>query len=345
MRAPDGAEAGPLVVVAPDSFKGTLSAGQVAEAMAAGVRSAGGRAMVLPLADGGEGTLETLASALGGDRRLIEVAGPLGERVTAPLLLIGGPGGGTGAGETVAVVETASAAGLTLVPADRRDAERASTYGVGQLLVAAARLGARRILLGAGGSATTDGGAGALAAIEGAGGLGSARIEVLCDVQTPFEQAAIVFGPQKGADDAAVRRLTDRLAQLARRLPRDPTGVPRTGAAGGLSGGLWAQCDARLVSGIDTVLDVLAMDGALAGAAAVLTGEGRLDRQSLAGKAIAGLARRARAAGVPLHAVVGGNELTATELAELGVASVTEAGDPTAIEEAARRCVARIGAG
>jgi glycerate kinase len=318
--------------------------------MAAGVRAAGGRPRVLPLADGGEGTLQTLAGALGGVRRLIRVRGPLGAPVLAPILLLEDLGG-----ERVAVLETASAAGLTLVPARRRDAERASTYGVGQLLVAAAGFGARRILLGAGGSATTDGGAGALAAIDEAGGLGAppaggaggaagepVRIEVLCDVQTPFERAAEVFGPQKGADSAAVKRLAARLGELAGRFRRDPTGVPRTGAAGGLSGGLWAQWDARLVSGIDTVLDVLGMDEALVGAAAALTGEGRLDEQSLAGKAIAGLAGRAARAGAPVHAIVGGNRLTAEQLSRLGVASAVEARTLPEIAAAARRRVAAL---
>jgi glycerate kinase len=336
---------GPVVVVAPDSFKGTFSAAEVAAAMAAGVRAAGARAVVLPLADGGEGTLEVLSGALGGARRLVLASGPLGDPVRAPVLLLDDIGG-----ERVAVVETASAAGLTLVPAQRRDAERASTYGVGQLLVAAARFGARRILLGAGGSATTDGGEGALAAIADAGELDGqgpdmVRIEVLCDVETTFERAAEVFGPQKGADEAAVRRLEARLAQLARGYRRDPTGVPRTGAAGGLSGGLWAQREAKLVSGIDAVLDVLGMDDALAGADAVLTGEGRLDGQSLAGKAIAGLARRARSAGTPLHAIVGGNVLTERQLDQLGVTSATEAGTLGDIADAARRCVAALRVG
>src|SRR5919206_583029 len=150
-----------------------------------------------------------------------------------------------------------------------------------------------------------DGGAGALAAIAAGGGLRGVRLVVLCDVTTPFERAAEVFGPQKGADPAAVVRLTARLHAQAAALPRDPRGVPRTGAAGGLSGGLWAALGAELVDGAGHVLDLVGADARLARADAAVTGEGQLDEQSFAGKLVGSLAARAHAAGVALHVVAG----------------------------------------
>ena len=221
-----------FVLVAPDSFKGTMSAVEVADALAAGVADAGFRAIRCPLADGGEGTVAVLRAALGGELRRVTVRGSLGHQVEATYLLT--------ADRTVAAVDTATANGLTLIAPAERDAERASTYGTGQLLAAAVAAGARHVLLGVGGSATTDGGAGAVTALTEAGGLRGARLTVLCDVDTAYDDAARVFAPQKGADPAAVERLTSRLVRLAGTLPRNPLGVPRTGCAGGLSGGLWA---------------------------------------------------------------------------------------------------------
>jgi glycerate kinase len=202
------------------------------------------------------------------------------------------------------------------------------------LIVAAVAAGARAILVGLGGSATTDGGAGAIAAIAAGGGLGAARLELLCDVTTPFELAASVFGPQKGADPATVRRLTGRLDEQARALARDPRGVLMTGAAGGLAGGLWSEFDARLAPGAAYVLDRLGFDRLLGGAAAVVTGEGRLDEQTAAGKAAAVVVGRAVAAGVPAHAVVGGNALTPCAWRALGLSSVCEAGTLAELEAA-----------
>ncbi len=193
-----------------------------------------------------------------------------------------------------AVIEAAAASGLHLTPAVDHSACTATTAGTGQLICAAIDARARHVLLGVGGSATTDGGAGALAAIGAAGGLRGARITVQCDVETPFEQAAAVYSPQTGALPATVDRLAQRLDNQARILPHDPRGVPKAGAAGGLSGGLWAQYDADLVSGINYMLDEQDFDALLAGVAAVITGEGRLDPQTLQGKVIHGVcARRA----------------------------------------------------
>jgi glycerate 2-kinase len=213
-----------------------------------------------------------------------------------------------------AIVETAAASGLALVAERDRDAWAASSYGTGELIADAARRGARAILLAAGGSATTDGGAGALAALaartkEAAAARGDARLIVLCDVRTPFEQAAATFAAQKGADADTTAALAARLDALAARLPRDPRGVPLTGCAGGLSGGLWAALGAQLVPGAAWVLDALAVDERLRCARAVITGEGRLDAQTAEGKLVAELAHRARrvaragAAGLPVHAL------------------------------------------
>lgn len=256
---------GSVVLLAPDSFKGTLSAPTVAAALAAGVRAAGGVPVDCPVADGGEGTAEVLATALGGRRVRREVTGPLGAPVAGWFLLTD---------DGTAVVDTATASGLHLVARAERDAYRATSAGTGELLAAAVAAGASRVLLGVGGSACTDGGAGALAALPA--GLRGAELTVLCDVRTPYEDAAEVFAPQKGADPDTVRRLTARLHRLAGQLLRDPRRLPFTGAAGGL----WAAHDARLVSGIDTVLDLFGFDARAAGADAVITGEGRLDGQT-----------------------------------------------------------------
>jgi glycerate kinase len=314
-----------VVVVAPDSFKGTFSSAAVARAIAAGLRASGARALELPIADGGDGTLDALAA--GRSWRGVDVHDPLGRTITAAFDLDG----------TTATIEAARAAGLGLVTAAERDPWAASTAGVGELIVAARDAGARTIVVGLGGSATTDGGAGAIAAITAAGGLGAARLELLCDVTTPFELAAAVFGPQKGADAAMVRRLGERLDRQAQSLPRDPRGVPMTGAAGGLAGGLWSAFDARLVPGAAYVLDRLGFDRLLAGAVAVVTGEGRLDDQTASGKAAAVVVRRAAAAGVPVHAVVGANALPAEAWRALGLRSVCEASTLAQLEAAGRR--------
>jgi glycerate kinase len=197
------------------------------------------------------------------------------------------------------------------VPEAERDAWAASTRGTGELIAAAIDAGAQVILVAVGGSATTDGGTGAVEAIEAGGGLRGAKIVVLCDVRTPFEDAARVFGPQKGADPELVERLTERLHEQAKAYPRDPRGVPMTGAAGGLSGGLWAACGATLEPGAPWVLDVLDFDARMRASHAVVTGEGKLDQQTLEGKLVGEIGTRARQAGVPLHAIVGTDALDA----------------------------------
>ncbi|HEX3975737.1 MAG TPA: glycerate kinase [Solirubrobacteraceae bacterium] len=314
------------VLVAPDSFKGTFSATEVAAAIGRGLEAAGRPIDLCPVADGGEGTLDALAAGLGAERLRAEVTDPLGRPIEAEFGLAG----------DVALVDTAAASGLGLVTEAERDAVAASTAGTGELIAAAVAEGARTVYLGVGGSATTDGGSGAIKAIERSGGIGDARLVVLCDVRTPFEDAARVFGPQKGADPDAVKRLTARLHAMARRLDRDPRAVPMTGAAGGLSGGLWAAFGAELVPGAAFVLDEVGFDARLRSARAVVTGEGKLDMQSLVGKVVSEVATRARQSGVPCHAVVGTRELDAMGARILDLDRVIEASTLTQLQAAGR---------
>ncbi len=321
------------VVAAPDSFKGTFRATEVAAAMERGLEAAGWQADRCPIADGGEGTLEALLTALGGETAAAEAHDPLGRPLRAGFAVLE---------DGTAVVEASAASGLNLVPAQERDAVAASTAGTGELIAAAAATGAGEIVVAAGGTGTTDGGAGAVAAIEAAGGLDGARIVVLCDVRTPWEHAAEVFAPQKGAGPEEVRQLTQRLHELADRLPRDPRGVPMTGAAGGLAGGLWAAFDAKLVSGAAFVLDALNFDARAGAARAVIGGEGRLDRQSLAGKALGEVAVRCRQRGIPCHAIVGSDGLRPFDNRLLDLATVDEATTLEEIEAAARALGERL---
>jgi glycerate kinase len=315
------------VLVAPDSFKGTFTAAEVSAAIGRGLHSAGLAVDLCPVADGGEGTLAALATAFGAGVRMVDVSDPLGGPVSASFALAG----------DVAIIETAAASGLQLVDPQERDAAAASTAGTGELVLAALHAGARTIHLGVGGSATTDGGAGAVEVIDQGGGLQGARLIVLCDVRTPFEQAAEVFAAQKGASAADIAMLTRRLHTVASALPRDPRGVPMTGAAGGLSGGLWAAFGAELVAGASFVLDAVGFDARAGAARAVLTGEGKLDGQSLAGKLVSEVAARARRAGTPCHAVVGTLALDRADARELGLGEVVEASTLAALEDAGRR--------
>ena len=315
------------VLVAPDSFKGSFSAATVAAAVASGLRSGGREAVELPVADGGEGTLAVLTEALGGERRTATVSDPLGRPREAAFALL--------PDRSTAVVETAEASGLGLLTEAERDAWAASTRGTGELIATAAQAGARAVLVTVGGSATTDGGQGAVEALAEAGV--EVDIEVLCDVTTPFERAASMFAPQKGADPETVTRLERRLERLAEAAPRDPRGEPMTGAAGGLSGGLWAHRGACLRSGAAYVLDLLGFDELMRASAFVVTGEGRLDEQSLEGKLVGELARRCRQGGVACHAVVGRNALDPFQERLLDLASVTEGRTRRELTAAGRR--------
>jgi glycerate kinase len=314
------------ILVAPDSFKGTFTAREVTDAIGRGLEAGGRPVDPCPIADGGEGTVDALLAALDAELRSATVTDPLGREIEAQFAI----------GDADAFLETAAASGLHLVEEGERDAMAASTAGTGELILAAVAAGARTVSLGVGGSATTDGGAGAIQAIKRGGGLDGARLIVLCDVRTPFEDAAQVFGPQKGADEATVRKLTARLNAQARRLPKDPRGVPMTGAAGGLSGGLWSALDAELVPGASFVLDAVGFDARMRAARAVVTGEGKLDQQSLVGKAVSEVATRARQAGVPCHAVVGTRELDSMGARVLDLDRVLEATTLDELEEAGR---------
>jgi glycerate kinase len=288
------------VVAAPDKFKGTATAAQVAGAVAQAVVEAGGTCDEQPLADGGEGTLE----ALGGANRTTVVTGPLGDEVAAPWRLSKG----------TAVVEMALASGITLVGgAEANDALAASTYGTGELIAAAVDAGAHRVIVGVGGSATTDGGLGALRALYPLQRFRGTEVIVACDVRTPFVHAAETFSAQKGASPAQVRFLTRRLESLAATY-REEHGVDVAslvggGAAGGLAGGLAAGLGADLVSGFDLVADELDLDEHLEGADLVITGEGYLDAESIDGKVVGGVRALATQHGVPTLAVVGDADL------------------------------------
>lgn len=282
------------VVVAPDKFRDTATAREAAEAIAEGVRAAGHEPVTCPLADGGEGTLD----ALGGANRVAIVSGPLGDEVRARWRLDG----------RTAYIEAASACGLSLVGGrEHNDAVAASTHGVGELITAALDSGANRIVVGVGGSATTDGGLGALRALIPSR-LHGVDLVVACDVNIRFVEAARQFAPQKGASDAQVRLLERRLERLVE-MYRDSYGVdvsdlPGAGAAGGLAGGL-AAVGARLVSGFELVAEERALDELLDDADLVITGEGFVDEGSFEGKVVGGVIEWASEAGVPVLVVAG----------------------------------------
>ena len=284
------------VLIAPDKFKGTATAAEVANAVADIVRAAGHDVIVQPLADGGDGTLE----AFGGANRQSTVTGPAGTPVDAAWRY--------GSART-AVIEMAQASGLALVGgAENNDAVAATTAGTGELIVQAIERGARRIIVGVGGSATTDGGLGALEAMHPLQRLREIDIEVACDVRTRFVDAAKVFGPQKGATPPQVQLLTRRLERLAQVYEQergvDVTGIERAGAAGGLAGGL-ASVGADLVDGFGLVADAVGLDEQIAEADLVITGEGQLDETSFDGKVVGGVLALAREVDVPVIAVVG----------------------------------------
>ena len=322
------------VVVAPNSFKGSLSATQAAHAIARGVAQALPDASVveIPVADGGDGTVEALVTAHHGTFRWVNVQGPLGDPVHASYGLIEG-------GRT-AVVELATASGFELIAESRRNPRETSTYGFGQLLEAARETGAGKVVAGIGGSATNDGGAGmaqalgyrlvddrghdlerggaALARLRhiGAAALnprwGEIEVLVACDVTNPLlgpQGASAVYGPQKGADPETVRELDGALANLAAVIERDlgkkVADVPGAGAAGGAGVGLIAFLGARLVRGAPLVVQTAGLGEALKGADLVITGEGRIDAQTAFGKAPGEVARRAQAAGVPVLFLAG----------------------------------------
>ena len=283
------------MLAAPDKFRGTATAAEVAEVVAGAAAAAGWACDRAPVADGGAGTLE----ALGGTPRHTTVRGPLGDPVVAEWRLQG----------DVAVVEMGRASGLALVGgADGNDPLRASTAGTGELIAAAIDAGARRVIVGVGGSASTDGGLAALTALNPGRRLRGVEVVVACDVTTRFVDAADVFAPQKGATAAQVALLRRRLERLAQVYVRDygvdVRPIPGSGAAGGLAGGL-AAAGATLVPGFDVVADALGLAERVAAADLVVTGEGLLDAESFEGKAVGGVLELAADAGVPVLVVAG----------------------------------------
>ncbi len=283
------------VVAAPDKFRGTATATEVAAAVAGAARAAGWECDEVPLADGGEGTLE----ALGGPNRATVVSGPLGDPVEAAWRLH----------RSQAVVEMALASGIDLVDGpEGNDPIAAATHGTGELISAALDAGARRVVVGMGGSATTDGGLGALRALYPTPRLRGVELVVACDVRTTFVDAAATFGPQKGASVAQVELLRRRLERLAQVYLDDHgvdvTGIEGSGAAGGLAGGL-AAVGAELVSGFELIADEVDLLERLEGADLVVTGEGFLDDQSFEGKVVGGVAELATEVGVPVLVVAG----------------------------------------
>lgn len=336
-------------ILIPDSFKGTLSSAQICAVLAGELRAAqpGAEIISIPVADGGEGTVDALLSAVGGERVPAACHGPFGEELEGFYGLL--PDG-------AAVIEMAAAAGLPLV-GGRLQPDRTTTYGVGELIAAALARGARTIVLGLGGSATNDGGCGAAAAlgvrflrVDGSsfvptgGTLGEiahismdgvdpalreAQIAVMCDIDNPLcgpAGASAVFGPQKGADEPMVERLDDGLRHLAEvirtDLGMDVLDLPGGGAAGGMGAGAVAFLGGRLQMGIETVLDLTHFNARAADADLIFTGEGRLDSQSLRGKVVVGVARRAKRLGVPVVAFVGASERELAAVYEEGVAGV-----------------------
>jgi glycerate kinase len=371
------------IVVAPQALKGSLDALHVGEAIAAGVRAVlpGAELEIIPVADGGEGTVRALVAATEGELRFTHVTGPLGELVEAEWGLLGPAGEPVGpgrpkalsGGSKTAVIEMAAASGLPLVSPDRRDPLVATTRGTGELIRAALDEGCDRLLIGIGGSATNDGGAGMAQALGARlldadshdlppGGEALARldridmtafdpriqgvnIQVVCDVTNPLagpNGASAVYGPQKGATPAMVAELDAALRHYAERLKwelgQEVDEVPGAGAAGGLGAGLLAFCHAQLVPGAQMVFEALHFVERLAGVQLVFTAEGRLDGSTGYGKAPAAVAAAARQVGARVICFAGSVALDPQELQRLGIdVAVPIVDGPTKLEDAMAR--------
>jgi glycerate kinase len=343
----------PRVVIASDKFKGSLTATEVAQALAAGVLDVLPRlqTVLLPVADGGDGTVAAALSA-GYDKITVDTVGPTGEQVRGPYALHGDR----------AVVELAAVVGLSMLPGGRLDPLRSSTYGLGLVIADAIRRGAATVVLGLGGSASTDGGAGMVQALgarlldadghdlqPGGGALANlahldlaplrARLEavkiiVASDVDNPLlgpNGAAAVFGPQKGAEPQDVQMLERGLRHwselVSEATERNDTERPGAGAAGGAGYAALAVLNAEIRPGIELILDLINFDAKVAGADLVVTGEGSLDEQSLAGKAPVGVARAAAKAGVPVIAVAGRLQLSQQRLQDAGISAAYSLSD------------------
>ncbi|HYF93698.1 MAG TPA: glycerate kinase [Symbiobacteriaceae bacterium] len=355
------------ILIAPDSFKGSLSAADAASAMARGATAAFPQAKIIevPMADGGEGTVDALVAGTGGEIIIQDVTGPLGLPVMARFGLLGD-------GETAAI-EMAAASGLLLVTKEQRNPLITTTYGTGELIRAALDRGVKRIVCGIGGSATNDGGAGMIMALGakllkkdgtpiGFGGQALLELDridvsgldprlkqvdllVACDVDNPLcgpRGASAVYGPQKGATPEMVQILDGALSHLADVMGRDlgvfVRDVPGAGAAGGLGGGLTGFLGARLRPGIEVVMEAVRIDEKLRGVTLVVTGEGRTDGQTLAGKVPMGVARRAGQHGIPAIVVSGGVTPDADGLLVHNIRSLISVCDgPMTLDEAMSR--------
>ncbi|WP_252089560.1 glycerate kinase [Pseudomonas sp. MWU13-3659] len=352
------------IVIAPDSFKDSLDAAGVAQAIARGLAEVWPEAELLecPMADGGEGTMEAIVAASHGELRHLQVRGPLGECVEA--------GWGWLPDSRTAVIEMAQASGIQLVPSAQRDACRSSTWGTGELIAAALAAGARRIVLAIGGSATNDGGSGMLRALGlrlfdadgqplAEGGLALAQlaridasdldprlaevqVEVAADVDNPLcgpNGASAIFGPQKGANPEQVQALDQALAHFAdhcaRLLGKDARGEPGSGAAGGMGFAAKAFMGARFRPGVEVVAELAGLDALVQGADLVITGEGRFDAQTLRGKTPLGVARVAKQHGVPVVVLAGTLGIGYEQLYAHGIdAAFALASGPMTLEQA-----------
>ncbi len=354
------------IVVAPDSFKGSLSALQAAEAIEQGIGKVFSDANIkkIPMADGGEGTAQSLVDATGGQLLVERVADPLGNEIEAEYGILGD--------RTTAVIEMAAASGLTLVPIDRRDPFVTTTYGTGQLIKAALNRGCRKLIIGIGGSATNDGGAGMAEALgaklltsngksisPGGWGLGAldtinlsdldsrlgaTATVVACDVDNPLtgtNGAAHVYGPQKGATPEMIETLDANLARFAsivkRDMGRSVGDIPGSGAAGGLGAGLIAFLNAELKSGVEIIIDAVQLEKQLEGASFVVTGEGEINFQTVFGKTPVGVAKLAKKLGIPVIAIAGSIADGADEVHEAGIDAIIDiVPTPMPLEKAVR---------
>ena len=335
-------------VVISDSFKGTLSSVQICEIAKKAIKAVFPQceAVALPVADGGEGTAECFISALGAEKKSATVSGPYGEKITAFYARY----------NDTAVIEMAAAAGLPMV-GENKNPEKTTTFGVGEMIADAVKCGAKRILLGLGGTCTNDGGCGCCAALgvkffdengetfvptgetlskiakidtkNAEKLLKNVQISAMCDVTNPFfgrDGAAFIFAPQKGADDAAVLRLDNGLRALDRvfdaNLGVKCENMPGAGAAGGTGGGIAAMLKARLCPGIEAVLDTLCFDERIKGADLIITGEGRVDSKSVCGKVISGVCARAQKQKIPVIAIAGSVAPDADSVYQKGIAAV-----------------------
>jgi glycerate kinase len=351
------------IVIAPQSFKGSLSAREVTDAMVHGIQRVLNDAELVPvpMADGGEGTVDALVSSTGGTFRQDKVTGPLGDKFNATWGILGDG--------TTAVIEMAAASGITLVPPDRLNPMVATTYGTGELIRAALEAGCRQLIVGIGGSATNDGGAGMAQALgislldenndellPGGAALAhlkridikgrdtrltACRVTVASDVTNPLygkQGASCVYGPQKGATEEMCQHLDKALEHYAKIIRHDlgidVGSVPGAGAAGGLGAGLIAFLGAELRPGIDIICEAVGLSEHLKGAGLVFTGEGRIDAQTMSGKTIVGVAKRAQKFNIPVIAIAGEVAISNEELTRYGIdAALSIVPGPISLDE------------